>query len=298
MRNFIVFFTEKEGSSPLLRLLNNFDEIDVAHQINNQGWEPLEEHEVGALSIRKLRRLLDYIYDDRPDSMQRLNNLYTRTARLPIQPFDRHKSIGFKMRLTPHNYTYPISQTRFQWWNEFSRPILQDKYPHNFRKAVLAAIKKHNLVVFLTVRQDVLRWALSKYHGDGTGKPGHLQFRLATGEISESDITQVHVDCDRLEQIITNCESKHEQYRQLYQQLTAIGVDVHPLKYEEFLDNKHRYFMHLGECLGINWDSEDIDAALSRGAYLRKVHSTDIAEFVSNHEEVLEKFGDRFVSWS
>jgi len=298
MRNFIVFFTEKEGSSPLMHLLDNFPEIDVVHQINNQGWEPLEEHEVGPLSIGKLSRLLDYIYDYRSSSTQRLNKLYTKTSTLPIRQLDRRRSVGFKMRLTPHNYIYPITRSKFQWWNKLWKGILQDKYPHKFRQKVLAAIRKHNLVVFFTVRQDVLRWALSKYHGDGTGKPGHLQFRLATGEISESDINKIHVDCDRLEQVIVDCESKHKQYRRLYEQLVATGVDVHPLKYEEFLDNKQGYFRHLGECLGINWNRPQIDAALARGAYLRKVHSTNIAEFVSNDDEVLEKFGDRFVSWS
>jgi hypothetical protein len=35
-----------------------------------------------------------------------------------------------------------------------------------------------------------------------------------------------------------------------------------------------------------------------QGAFFEKVHSDKISDFVENREEVLEKFGKRFVSWA
>ncbi len=55
--------------------------------------------------------------------------------------------------------------------------------------------------------------------------------------------------------------------------------------------------MKISECLELKISAEEIDAVLQRGEYFEKVHSDDISEFVVNHQEVLEKFGNRFISW-
>ena len=67
---------------------------------------------------------------------------------------------------------------------------------------MIDVIKANDLTIFLAVRQDVFRWALSKYHGDGTGKPGHIQFKLASGNISKSEIGTIRIDRDRFDQIV------------------------------------------------------------------------------------------------
>jgi hypothetical protein len=41
-KNFIILFEEKEGSTPIVRLLDNFNEIDIIHQPLNSGWEPFD----------------------------------------------------------------------------------------------------------------------------------------------------------------------------------------------------------------------------------------------------------------
>lgn len=158
-------------------------------------------------------------------------------------------------------------------------------------------LRKNNVTVLIAVRQDVLRLALSKYHGDGTGKPGHLQFKLARGVISKNDIGRITVDCARLGRIIAKCESQHTEQRLLLEDFKRAGIEAHPILYEEFLTDKRSYLERLFEILELNISSDEITHVLSQDEYLKKVHSEDISEFVENHEEVLSNFSDRFVSW-
>lgn len=44
MNNFIVLFEEKEGTSPLVRLLDNFERVSAVHHENAGGWEPFDQH--------------------------------------------------------------------------------------------------------------------------------------------------------------------------------------------------------------------------------------------------------------
>ena len=69
------------------------------------------------------------------------------------------------------------------------------------------------------------------------------------------------------------------------------GIQTHFLIYEGFLTDKQKYLNRILDILELNTSTEEIDAALERGAYFEKVHSDDITNFVVNHEEVLEKFG-------
>ena len=70
-----------------------------------------------------------------------------------------------------------------------------------YRQVLFRLFARFRVVVVLLVRQDLLRWALSVYHGDGTGKPGALQFKLASGAIKREDIKPIEVDCERLAEL-------------------------------------------------------------------------------------------------
>jgi hypothetical protein len=152
-------------------------------------------------------------------------------------------------------------------------------------------LKKNDVAVFLALRQDILKWALSKYHGDGTGKPGHLQFKLAKGKIKRNAIGKIHVDSTRLETIISQCVEAHARKRRLAEDFKQAGIQTHSLVYEDFLTDKRKYLNRIVDILELNTSTEEIDAALRKGAYFEKVHSDDITNFVVNHEEVKEKFG-------
>ncbi len=302
MRDFIIFFEEKEGTSPLVRLLNNFESISIIHQVNNSGWEPFDSHNCGPISLRSLERCLDLVFNKTSIDFKRLNRIYIRTATRLLEEINRGTgTVGFKMRFRPPRENFPYTIV-FSRWNRLSRIFAQyhtrpSKHMIPFKHMMINLLRRNDVVVFLAVRQDLLRWGLSKYHGDGTGKPGHLQFKLAAGKISRDEIGKIQVDCTRLEEIITKCEESNVRKRRLVEELKLAGIQTHLLLYEDFLTDQQQYFSQILNYLELETSKGEIDAVLKRGAYFKKVHSDDISDFVENHEEVKEKFGDRFVPW-
>jgi hypothetical protein len=290
MQNFIIFFNEKEGTSPLVRLLNNFEQITIIHQINNKGWEPFDRHNCGHMSLRNLKRCLNIVFSKASTDFDRLNRIYTRTAKRPLERITGDGVIGFKMRFTPPKHLKTFSRGKLS-------KMVAKYHTRLFRRMMINLLQRNNVVVFLAVRQDLLRWGLSKYHGDGTGKPGHLQGKLASGEITRDKIGKIHVDCKRLEKIISKCQKFHSQKRRLMENFRLSGIQAHPLFYEDFLADKQKYFDQICNFLELRISKEKIDDALKMGEYFKKVHSDDISDFVENHEEIQEKFGDRFISW-
>ena len=291
MQNFIIFFEEKEGTSPLVRLLDNFEQISIIHQVKNKGWEPFDRHNCGNMSVRNLMRCLDIVFNKASTDFEQLNQIYIKTAKRPLEEINRNGVVGFKMRFAPPTYMEAFSR-----WNRLSK-IVTKYYAQSFKRMMINLLKKSNVVIFLAVRQDLLRWGLSRYHGDGTGKPGHLQFKLAKGEITKDEIGKLHVDCTRLEKIISGCERSHSHKRRLMEEFKLSGIQTYPICYEDFLADKRQCISQIFHFIELKISEEEINDALKMGEYFVKVHSDDISNFVENHEEVKEKFGDRFVSW-
>lgn len=263
MKNFIIFFEEKEGTSALVRLLNNFGQISIVHQTGNTGWEPFDLHNSGAMPLENFVQCLELVLNKAPLELERLNQIYTQTAKAALEAFNKDNAVGFKIRFKP-------------------RPYMQ---------ALFDLAKRNGVVVFMVIRQDVLRWALSKYHGDGMGEKGHLQFKLAKGEIRKDQIGKIYVDCDELKKIISQCKKSHAHKRNLKRAMRQKGIEVHQLSYEEFLNDRFGYFQRICTVLELTMSSDEINSALNKGAYFKKVHSDQIADFVENHQEVLERFG-------
>lgn len=297
MKNFIIFFDGKEGTSPLVRLLDNFDGISVVHQVENRGWEPFDRHNCGPMPMGSLFDCLSRVLGPGPIDMAALNAVYTRTATRALAPIGQSSSIGLKMRFRPPIIN-PLDALSIPVWNQLMSHLFATQHNLPFKKKVIDFLRQHDVFVFIAVRQDVLRWGLSKYHGDGKGRPGHLQFKLASGQISRDEIGNLTVDCDRLAKIIGRCEASHAAKRSLMDDFDAAGIPCAPLRYEEFLQDKPAFFQRLGRSIGNDISPQDVATAIERGAYFEKVHSDDIAEFVQNHEEVLDRFGKRFVTWS
>jgi hypothetical protein len=296
MRNFIIFFSEKSGTSPLVRLLDQFESVSILHQENNAGFEPFDRHNCGHMSLRDLRICLDIIYGQGAKDTDYLNRIYTKTAKRPLAIANRGGVVGFKMRFTAPNPN-PFHVNEFLAWNNGLAKSVKRTYFQYFKKMMFDILKRNDVTVLLAVRQDVLRLGLSKYHGDGTGKPGHLQFKLARGAIVRDEIEKMHVDCNRLERIISECESLHAGKRRFMEELRQAGIQTYPILYEDFVSSKRRYLESLFEILELEISDDELSRVLSQEEYLKKVHSDDISEFVENHEEVLNTFSDRFVSW-
>jgi len=297
MRNFIIFFHEKTGTSPLVRQLNKFELITVVHQERDTGFEPFDTHNCGRMSLKNLKKCLDVIFNQGKKNNEHLNRIYTTTAKRPLDVISDKGAIGFKMRFSPPS-RYPLHIDRLSIWNKLANKLLRDYYSWSFKKMMFRTLKKHDVVVLMAVRQDLLRLGLSKYHGDGTGKPGHLQFKLARGVVAKNENEKIQVDCERLEKIVSKCKTLHENNRHLMEELKNSGIETHPILYEEFVADRRSYLERLFRILELNITKDEMSKVLDQEEFLKKVHSNDISEFVENHEEVTHRFADRFVSWS
>jgi len=290
MDNFVILFEEKEGTSPVVRLLNNFAAVSIVHQVQ-EGWEPFNAHNAGALSDADLGRCLDIVWGPQPIDQERLNSVYTPTATAPLADIVDGSAVGFKMRF--QSTQRPARNIA----SVFVPSRVKSAAKRQYREMMFTRLMSNDVVVFMAVRQDVFRWALSKYHGDGTGKRGHLQFKLASGEITRDDIAGITVDCEQFEALVSDCEQRHERKRALLEDLSAAGIRTGVLRYEDFLADKQTYFEELLGTIGCPNSREQIESALLAGTELQKVHSDDISEFVTNHEEVNDRFSHRFVEW-
>jgi hypothetical protein len=266
------------------------------HQEKNTGFEPFDRHNCGRIRLRDLKRCLDIIYGHGSTDIQQLNSIYTKTAKRPLETIDDRGVVGFKMRLTAPNSNPFYVNELFAWSKSLTRAIRRSYYKY-FENMMFDILGRHDVVVLIAVRQDVLRWGLSKYHGDGTGKPGHMQFKMARGAIARDEIGKISVDCSRLEEIITECETVHGEMRRLMGELDQAGVETYPILYEDFVADKRSYLEALFEVLELEISDDEINRVLSQEEYLKKVHPDEISEFVENHEEVMTRFSDRFVSW-
>jgi len=290
VQKFILLFDEKEGTSPAMRLLDRFERVAIVHQIDNKGWEPFDRHNCGPMPLSDLKACLRMIYGDAPVDMQSLNALYGNTATRPLESFSNQNAVGMKMRFRAPQPTDAKSRIRLPWTKSADTP-------NEFKQMMFALFRESNVVVFIAVRQDTLRWALSKYHGDGSGQQGHLQFKLASGKIRREDIGRIHVDPAKLEKVLQECEQAYAKKQQLRQELLAAGVTVALLRYEDYLADKRSYLEQFFNVLQFPVSEEETATALANGDHFQKVHADDISEFVENHEEVLNRFGDRFRAW-
>ena len=116
MRNFIILFHEKTGTSPLVRLLDKFDLITILHQENYTGFEPFDRHRCGRMTLNNLKKCLDIIFNQGKKNIEHLNRIYTTTAKRPLDVISDNEAIGFKMRFFPPS-RYPLHIERLSFWN-------------------------------------------------------------------------------------------------------------------------------------------------------------------------------------
>jgi hypothetical protein len=94
MHNFIIIFAEKEGTSPLIGLLNNFEKISIIHQVNTEDWEPFDIHNRGVMTLGNFERCIDIVLNKESINFKQLNQIYTRTAKKPLEEFSGNEVTG------------------------------------------------------------------------------------------------------------------------------------------------------------------------------------------------------------
>ena len=72
---------------------------------------------------------------------------------------------------------------------------------------------------------------------------------------------------------------------------------MHPLRYEDFLGDRFAFFAGVLAKLDIAIDNHELEERLVRQTRLKRVHGSDISEYVENHREIMELYGERFIPW-
>jgi hypothetical protein len=295
MKDFLLFFEEKEGTSAMMRWADRFENVQVVHHQNGRGWEPLEPYHLGYdVKQGEVEELLNLIYSQ-PRDLQTLRDAYRlKVPDRKLVPLDSEVSVGLKMRWKPPRVLHVGNDVVDLPVN---RLFKRQRY-RAYREYMVEMLHENGVVPMLAVRQNIFKWALSKYHGDGTGKKGHLQFQLASGAIAKEDIPKIHVNLKRFGRLIDQCRRKHDRKREFVEWMQSRGMEVKPMLYESFLDEPQDFWSgFLGE-LGHDASKEEIRNVLSQDMGLKKVHSGHISEYVENHQELEDTYGSSFESWT
>jgi hypothetical protein len=303
VKHFVIFFEEKEGSTAVVQSLDILPLVSVVRREtegNRGGWEPFEWFNCGSLGPDRFRACLRMIFGKRPLDLSLLNGLYTRTAKAPLRPFDTSGSVGFKMRISAPwdipNLT-AASPYRRRRTVHYLAKALRRVNRGAFRSLMMQELAELDVVAFIMVRQDIFRWAISKYHGDGTGRPGHLQFRLATSGPDSPEVPRIRIDPDRFGRVVDKCVRIHGVKRWWAESLESAGIPVHALRYEDFLADRVEFFAGMLDKIDAVMDRRVLRDHLDEGIPLRRVHGADISEYITNHEEITGLYGNRFIQW-
>ncbi len=278
-----------------MRWANRLSNVRVLHYADDRCWEPLESFMLGENVRREeIQSLMQAIYV-RPRNMEELRRRYAmKVPDRELVTLPDNCSIGLKMRWTPPRVFYsglPI----------FDLPVnrICKEYRHRrYYDSMVQTLSDAGVAPMLAVRQNVFKWALSKYHGDGTGKKGHLQFKLASGELTRHDIPKIKVNLSRFGRLLDQCRRKHDAKRQFVEQMAKDGLEVFPLLYEDFLEDKVQFFEGFLDRIDNPMDLVDLKRSLEGDIVLKRVHKGSLSDYVENHEELHRAYGNAFESWT
>jgi hypothetical protein len=303
MKNFILFFEEKEGSTAVAQTLDALDPISVVRRETASGlggWEPFEWFNCGSLGPSRFRECMRQLFAVRPLDLERINELYLSTARAPLRSFQCTGSVGFKMRIVPP-WDLPNlradSASRKNPAIDFACRTIRRIERNSFKKLMAESLAELGVVVFVMVRQDIFRWAISKYHGDGSGRPGHLQFRMAAGEVPNGNLPKIRIEPKRFERILAKCAELHRIKRWWYDAMKDSGIAAYPLRYEDFSEDRVRFFAEAVRSLELTVPLAELTERIAAGTRLKRVHGADISDYVINHREISDRYGDSFIRW-
>lgn len=294
MKDFILFFEEKEGTSAMMRWADRFENVQVVHHQNGRGWEPLEPYHLGFdVKQHEVEELLNLIYAQ-PRDVKTLKAAYReKVPDRHLVPLHSDASVGLKMRWKPPRVMHVGAEVMDL---PINRLFKRQRY-RAYREFMVEMLHEHGVVPMLAVRQNIFKWALSKYHGDGKGQTGHLQFQLASGAITKKDIPKIHVDLKRFGRLIDQCRRKHDRKREFVMWMASRGMEVRPMLYESFLDTPVSFFEGFLDELGHDTSRGEIQQVLEQDMELKRVHSGHLREYVENHQELEDAYGSSFESW-
>ncbi len=265
MRNFILFFNHHEGSSAIIATLNLFEKIYVV------GYEPFDSYiftlaNNADIPERELFKCFKCLFDDSPTEEARSEffESYLKYCSFPDEDirnkymFDKNMAIGFKMRF------------RFE-----------------YREEIIDMLEKYNVLPIFLFRQNMIKKAVSIYKGK-------LQLDLALNQLDPKALEKMTFDCELLAKIIKEETETDNSKLSIIEQLENRDITCKKMYYEDFIYNKKHFLESVLESLDISVKYEELDTALRREIWFKKVHSDNLNDIIANYYEVRERFGEYF----
>ena len=206
MKDFILFFEEKEGTSAMVRWADRFENINVVHHENGRGWSPWAYHLGHSIRQKEIIDLLTRIYLSR--DMDGLRKHIHKSCQTGCLCFERQRLrraqdaletakgfyTGQRVVDVPLNWAFK-SHRQKQYFSAMVELMQRQGGAYVGRSA------KHLQVGALQISRRRSR------------QRRHLQFKLASGAISKKDIPKVQVNLKRFGKLIDECRRRHNQAR-------------------------------------------------------------------------------------
>lgn len=226
--------------------------LKKSSNIDIVGFEPFDTHHMKKhLKGPDLARVFKLMFDKSVNFgyNKQIKDIYSQYTEIPINNIDKKKSVGFKIRLRA--------------W-----PVIKN------------IIVKNNVVCFVLIRKNILKWAISRLRSNT------LQFQLINKDITANP--KLYVKIEDLDEKIRLCQKLLDDKQKLINALKADGVDVHPIYYEDYCNNKYKFFENVFNKLDIKMTNQELKKFAEIEVHFKKVHSNDIKDFIENYDEVLD----------
>jgi hypothetical protein len=202
-----------------------------------------------------LKSMFELVYNKKipaNESHTQLAQIYKKHNDKEFEQFDKKKSVGFKMR--------------FREWDTIEQPIV-----------------KNSVTVFVLIRKNVFKWALSTYDSESN------QFKLIKGQtVANPTIT---VDIPKFTNILNICKRNLTERHNLITMLKGRGTKVVPIYYEDFCDNKKQFFKTFLSKIDIKLTDKELTEFVEKQNFFKKVHGDNLQQYVTNYDELKKVFG-------
>lgn len=265
IKKFLLVYTQKEGSTAILQTLDNLPNITVVK--SRRSYEPFDLHENKELSPIEILSNFNYVF--RVGTNEELTAINENRKENPEYQFDINAPVrGCKMRIRVRK--------------DFNSNQEFDDYINE----LFSILTSNNFLVFILHRENIFNWALSTYHGDGSGHQGHLQFKLARGVLSQDSIPKIRIDSQKFLFVYKSLLALVENKRRLYRKLENLNMGVVILIYEDFLANKRLFFKKIYAALNVEVSESQLSEGLKLPIILKKVHSKPMSDYFVNYDEI------------
>ena len=226
-KNFVILYHAREGSTAIVDALSRHPDISI----------PISE-ELDLYWIKEFYNNIDFNLENTMDTVFAENQFYLGD------------DWGFKNFISDNKRGQNVASIGFKW------------RPHGKIKPIADVFLKHNVLVFLLSRRDILELtaslAISRYAKNDEPGSGHSQFKFA--QFSDRERKEYREALEQrsfpvprrtLYDIMARRCIHAARLKRIARRFAAHGVPVRSLFYEDFRDNPEQFFVSLFETIGV-----------------------------------------------